>query len=368
MQHSPLLYDFANKVEYTWHPDGERILFSGVPLPAEDDFFSDVWIIDSNNQEARNLDRLGKFLEFLGWLDSDTLVYHDHWGAANWQVYFLDIKADKELASAYIHGSSVNTFTTDYAVGNDISSEASSSAVSLFREIINPESQYSPYIKVLSRDFADSCCEYAFNSVALDLLPKTNQVLIRTWDASEYLTNTLSIETDLQLWDVETDELTMLIPDGINGKFSPNGRFLAYKLFGEENPPLHLLDRNSGEILFVEPAKRWSESFSPNGRFLTFYSPTPELMIYDLESGQFLPPIAGVPFTPLWSPDNSRFVYEDANNGFSIYEIETGATYPLAASGGERLLDPQWSFDGTYLSVVVSQGDGEMKTAVLELP
>jgi hypothetical protein len=40
----------------------------------------------------------------------------------------------------------------------------------------------------------------------------------------------------------------------------------------------------------------------------------------------------------------------------------------LAASGSERLSDPQWSFDGTYLSVAVKQEDGSLDTAVLQLP
>ncbi len=75
-----------------------------------------------------------------------------------------------------------------------------------------------------------------------------------------------------------------------------------------------------------------------------------------------------VPFTPLWSPDSSRFVYKHPSDGLSIFDRRSHTTYPLATSGGQRLSNPQWSYDGTYLSVVVWQEDATRDTAVLQLP
>ncbi len=90
-------------------------------------------------------------------------------------------------------------------------------------------------------------------------------------------------------------------------------------------------------------------------------------MLYDLETGEFWSPLTAVPFTPLWSLDSSRFIYQHPTDGLSIFAMRTNTTYPLAISGGERLSDPQWSYDGTYLSVTVEQADGSGDTAVLQL-
>ena len=363
--------------EFLWYPDGQRILFSGVSLPGKDYLSSDIFVMDRGSKEVWYLGQAGNWLDFVGWLDSNTLVYQDYWGMANWQAHLLDINKGEEIARAYIYGFTVSALTEDFVIADTISSDRDVSAVYFGREIIRSNDDFNWYQRKLSQDETDVCCNHVFNSSVVDFIPYTNQVIVRTWDAKP-LPETLHIETDLglwdaetdlQLWDIETNELTMLIPDGIDGKFSPNGRYLAYQLVGEEFSPIRLLDRNSGEILLVAPAKYSSESFSPNGRFLTFVSPSSELKIYDLEQSIFLPSVSDAIITSKWSPDSTRFVYEDANNGLSIYEVETQTTYPLAASGVERLSNPQWSFDGTYLSVVVShQGNGEMKTAVLQLP
>jgi hypothetical protein len=81
-----------------------------------------------------------------------------------------------------------------------------------------------------------------------------------------------------------------------------------------------------------------------------------------------LPPITAVPAEPLWSPDSTCSVYTDPAQGLSIYDTRSHTTYPLAESGGERLSDPQWSFDGAYLSVAYTTEDHEWETAVLSLP
>jgi WD40 repeat protein len=256
------------------------------------------------------------------------------------------------------------------------------SVVALSQEVVNPADNLYPNTKYLP---FDALHNYQFLSRYVDILPNTNQVLISTknkGDSEE--TGVANVETvnGLQLWNLETDELTLLVPGGIHGRFSSNHHYFAYLIYDSNQYSLHLLDRVSGNIIFSELATspdlegessyslRESAfvSFSPDGRTLTYYSPTPELMLYDLETGEFLPPLTAVPFTPLWSPDSSRFVYQHPSDGLSIFDTRTNTSYPLASSGGERLSDPQWSYDGTYLSVTVEQKDGRRDTAVLQLP
>lgn len=90
--------------------------------------------------------------------------------------------------------------------------------------------------------------------------------------------------------------------------------------------------------------------------------------MYDIQTGEMLPPITAVPAEPLWSPDNTRFVYSDPSRGLSIYDTRSHTTYPLAEAGSERLSNPQWSFDGAYLSVTVCTEKCEWETAVISLP
>ena len=90
----------------------------------------------------------------------------------------------------------------------------------------------------------------------------------------------------------------------------PNGRFLAYLTPSEQYPQIHLLDQNSGNHLFDQSAYAEANifdienfldafvTFSPHDRFLTFFNPTHELIIYDLENGEFLAPVTAVP-TPV---------------------------------------------------------------------
>jgi len=64
-------------------------------------------------------------------------------------------------------------------------------------------------------------------------------------------------------------------------------------------------------------------------------------MIYDLETDTFLPPLTAVPFTPLWSPDSTRLVFQHPTDGLSIFGLRTQTAYPLATSGSERFSNPQ---------------------------
>lgn len=81
-----------------------------------------------------------------------------------------------------------------------------------------------------------------------------------------------------------------------------------------------------------------------------------------------MPPVTAVPAEPIWSPDSTRFVYTDPTQGSSIYDTRSHTTYPLAEAGGERLTNPQWSFDGAYLSVAYRTDHHTWETAVLSLP
>ena len=214
----------------------------------------------------------------------------------------------------------------------------------------------------------------------MDVFPNTDQVLTLTWEEavldSEQFDDILTgaIPANLQLWDINTDELSLVKEGGIYGRFSPSGNELVTLSANPNAPQLELSTLLTNETIITQPAYAKTgeyavdviafTSFSPNGRFLTYYSPEQDLVVYDIALGTFLPSVTAVPFTPVWSPDNGRFVYQDSENGLSIYEIDSQTTYSLTQAGCDELRNPQWSFDGAYLSVDVPCGG----TAVLQLP
>lgn len=187
-----------------------------------------------------------------------------------------------------------------------------------------------------------------------------------------------TIPANLQLIDAQTDEVTMVLPGGIYGHFSPDGSIVAAMTSDDPHPNLQLFGYPDGEKFlslpaFAETVEYSAEvfahtSFSPNGRYFTFFTPETDLIVYDIQTGEMLPPITAVPTEPLWSPDSTRFIYTDPALGLSIFDTRSYTTYPLAESGGERLSDPQWSFDGAYLSVAYRTEDNGWETAVLSLP
>jgi WD40 repeat protein len=297
----------------------------------------------------------------------------------------LDVESGDIAAWNRIYVGDVYDLTQDYVIENNgARADTLYSAEVLSRQAVREEDSTgrSPYSRSLSIDYDVSPYELFFNSRFESTLPNTNQILVLTWDADAVLDKNIlagSIDTDLQLWNLDTNELDLIIPGGIYGRYSPNHRYLVYLTPETNSSQLHLLDQTTGEIILTQTAfaeandysaevKAYT-TFSPNGRFLTFFNPAHELIIYDLESGEFLAPVTAVPATPLWSPDGSRFVYQDPAAGLSIFDTRSATAYPLAISGSDRLLDPQWSYDGAYLSVRVLQEEWwEWETAVLQIP
>ncbi len=383
---------FCNSYSMTeWRPEGTQLLVNGVYSDAEwigsagANDSSHLFVMDIDGRNLRETNAGGWLFDFEGWMDNQRLVTRGYRGGGNWIVSIFDVDANEELAWAWIYAHFVNYVDTDFVIANSGDPFLGASAAIFSTEAIRPVPE--PTLDIGSRDgfgsyinhlsFNEDPWEILYDSRYQDWISESNQMLVLTWndDLPEDVLHENAV-TNLQMWDVETDQLTLIVPNAIYGRISHDRNFLVYMTPSESHPQLQLLNRVSGEIQFVQPAYAEDDihfivaaftSFSPNGRFLTFYSPTPELMIYDLEKGEFLPPVTAVPYTPLWSPDNGRFVYDDPENGLSIYEVVTQTTYPLAVNGGDRLSNPQWSFDGTYLSVVVLQEDGEGETAVLQL-
>jgi Tol biopolymer transport system component len=216
----------------------------------------------------------------------------------------------------------------------------------------------------------------------MDWLPDTNQMLVLTWDKDLDLYENAPVTTQLQMWDIAANTLTALIPGGRDGRFSPDGVYLAYLVRNENGFDIQLLSRADNRVIFTTPQHPNENnefvnpnfSFSPDGRFVTFYvrdAGSPDgsfLQVFNVSSQQV---IAELPATPYWeftwSPNSEYFLYENEHGGLALFNLKDSSTFLLTENNDTRLSNPQWSFDGSYLSVTVREGD-VVKTAVLAIP
>ncbi len=119
-------------------------------------------------------------------------------------------------------------------------------------------------------------------------------------------------EIVLYEWDIDTDEVSVLIKDGfVNSApaYSNNGRFLAYQSLRNENADIYILDLESGETINAtnHPAKDSHPTWSPDDSQLAFMTDrdgNDEIYVLDLASGEAWN-VSNDPardFEPSWSP------------------------------------------------------------------
>jgi Tol biopolymer transport system component len=145
------------------------------------------------------------------------------------------------------------------------------------------------------------------------------------------------------LWDVDAHEVSLLVPQGIYGRFSPDGQYLAFHTYtaastsNEYDTQLHVLRLSDEQIILSLPSSE---------------------RIIDYEN------VPGF----VWSPTSNRLVYQDKQDNWQIIQISEGYQVPITLNGGGRLSFPQWSYDGQYLSVTVSSSITERGIVIFNVP
>jgi Tol biopolymer transport system component len=385
-------------LDMDWTPDGEQILFTGLTVEeatAFDDMafiqFGNIWKVPRQGGTATVLvphDQVHSYWapSFQLWLDGETVLTNGYSSGGHWMGVLLDIVTGEQSTPVIVHTGDFYERSLGYisaTSGNDSRYQNFAFAASItdWYEADNPWG--GAHINILSDEFS---------STFQDWLPGTAEMLVVTWAWEDSLIDTWA-PTQLQLWNVETDELQLLADDSFYGRYSQDGRLLVY-LTGSPDAVanLHLLDRQSGQIIFTTPTwisfeqfsfNRDHAAFSPDDQYLTFYTDEPMpamttaadsagssyyLNVLEIASGTILLSVpADNPFIheSHWSPDGRRFLYEDEQKNWTVVDLPEGERLPLTVSSGYRLGDPQWSFDGRYLSFSVDYDGG---TAVLLAP
>jgi hypothetical protein len=386
-----------------WTPDGQKIFFGGPyadlrPEPYLDEY-AQVWVMDRDGRNANPIGNANdRWLGLAGWIDENTLIYSGYAGGGHIHIALLDILSGESFASTIVHSGGVYHVNDAYIGtqnGWDSAFNITAAVISRIPQELEDDEVdelFNPFLYSLSSDFS---------SRYEDWLSNTNSMLVLTWEKELELWGIDLLHdpavTQLQLWNVDTGELTLLISEAIRGQFSPDGRFLAYVTPGIPSPSIHLLpEMGSGSILSLPlAAKQVGESssqynfyfsFAPNGRYFTFLTPgivqvdsegkpigvdyQPDnihVNLFDMDSQQFLASLSAQEFVPVWSPDNGRFLYQDQFGTLALYTLADNTAFPLTQTPDARLTNPHWSFDGSYLSVTV-RGGSVVKTAVLSIP
>lgn len=344
-----------------WTLDGQQIIYPGL-FPEDHPFHpsnygwdnSALWITDRDGSQSHPINydtAFGRWPVFIGWVDNQTLAYHYYSGGGHSVVTRLNVVTGERFGDVIVHiggGYSVhghylsaNTGMIDYSY---------ISAVAIDDEIVHTEPIYSEGAFMIC--LSDVCgvlpCERTpcleVNSRFEDWRPDTGEMLVLTWPLDDLLIQVQdgysdkadpNIQTQLQLWDVDEESVELLVDGGIFGRFSSDGRYLAYHTL-RPAPQLHILDVAENQVLFstasAEPDFSWnSATFS-------------------------------------WSPGSKQLIFRDHEDRWHFLQIPSMQLIPIVLKSGDRLFNPRWSYDGRYLSVSVLHDHFESTLAVIQAP
>ncbi|MCA9932504.1 MAG: hypothetical protein KC415_01180 [Anaerolineales bacterium] len=315
-----------------WSPEGEHIIFAGGK--SELLLHSDLWIMDPEGNDVHQFDseitRMVWLPTFIDWIDEKTLFFSNYNGGGVDVGRIFDIDTEASMTLDEIGGFFNQTSQHYVAVNRFVPMGGSGLYSNVAGVLPLPDSSQIPQNAVHVDSTNLYVLTYEFGSRFEDWLVDTDNMLVTTWDWKQIVDGTLAPSTNLQLWEVDTGRLVLLIPGATQGRFSPDGHYLAYTTVdntGSED--LHILDRRTGNIIFSDS--------NVNG-------------------------------IPVWSPESTYFVYTQVEEGLVMAEVGNGRSTLLALNGGSRLFNPQWSYDGAYLSVGIRREDGGVETAVLQIP
>jgi len=374
-----------------WKSDGQQVVFQAGLL---DDILlgrnGDLWIIDRDGRHARRIQEMSPYVWLRGWMDARTLGYGVHYKAGHEAAVILNTETGEVLAS---HGlvSSVGKPNSNYLPSdNGVLTLLSIVPAALPTLAAEAPGVYAPH----PDEFANF----------VSWFPGTNKALVLTAPDGHF---------QLEAWDFDNNSRTVVAPGSADGLLAPNGRILAYLTLP---PHLQVLDIETGQVTMTLPAAvtachscgdptyftRMIAAFSPDSRYLAFLTEgEPQLnsegqptgnsrgleiyvLVIDLVTHQVVYYALGDPealaWGPiqetklLWSPTSQHLIYRADSSELVVFAIAEGSGLQLKQGGGLYLGNPQWSFDGQYLSMelrercCVPSQVVSFRTFILQLP
>lgn len=174
---------------------------------------------------------------------------------------------------------------------------------------------------------------------------------------------------DLYLIRADGRELRRLVDFGglnAHASWSPDGRTIALTLSRDGNAEIYLYDIRRKEVrrLTTNAANDTSPDWSPDGNRIVFTSDrtgSPQLYLMDTDGGNVTRLTFAGEFndTAAWSPSGDAIAYASMRGGiFRIHAIapDGSGDRPLI-TGTRNCEDPAWSPDGRHLAFTVNTGE-----------
>lgn len=411
-----------------WTPDGRHIALVLPYVTSQSVTISSgsAAMMDRQRDGIRSLNdaaTLGRDLELYGWMDDHTLVYDHYAGGGGHHVQALDTRTGERVVNAGIIQGVVDRIGPSYICASTYG-DAYPEALAIGPVGYLAE-QDSPDALLVHHFPRDEPGTEPITTYCQDWQPGTNNMLVLS--ARRAPDRSIPSFSALMLWDVDADTVSLLAPDGMGGRFAPDGRKLAYLTMGParldaKSRPiprdsdlsqivsdsrtviwyLQLLDLETGRVTLSLPVLDSSHfgysleydaqarsAFSPDSRYLAFftrgsikldaqghpvgvqYDPWQPgyLNVLDVPIGQVIHSIPASGMLPVWSHDSSQLVYRDEQENLIVLDVSGGAMAPVTQIGGERVRNMDWSFDNRYLSLLIHDlGARPFGTAILQVP
>ena len=155
----------------------------------------------------------------------------------------------------------------------------------------------------------------------------------------------------------------LIVSDGIQPAWSPDGQSLAFTTYRDSNLEIYLADHERRlRNLTRHGGSDARSSWAPEGTRIAFESNrfgNPEICVVDVASGDVarLTHSPGMDWNPAWSPDGSEIAFVSSRNGDNrIYIMNADGTdvrrFPQGHAGDWQL---SWSPNGNSLCFVSSR-------------
>ncbi len=307
-------------------------------------------------------------------MDDRTLITFEYAGGGHQFIRLMDTITGRPLAWAFFYGTTFEPNATYFPATTMLDEYT----LTLFA--IGKSTQTRPFESIQS-DFAKAFpeneeLEGKMIASFLDWMPGTNKMLVhvKERDANDIF------KEQIVIWDLDQDWVDILIPDGISGKFSPDGKILA---FIEENDQiqniyfLQILNMSTRENFLSLPVLAEYDDFEPfiarprinfsqDGHFLAFVSPTNLLEenhsrsdyyinVLDLSENKIIWSGESDGSLPSWSHASNGFVYEDTKQNLIYWQSNNNGLMGIFKRSEGKNSYAKWSYDDKYL-LIISDG------------
>ena len=401
-----------------WSPDGQKILY-GIAVTSGglgDMSYSNPWIIDRNGENSRIIiESTFQALEFSGWLDTARAVFVGYAGGqgrkvAVWNIATGQLEYDEVVESFDFFPFHNNMIPATYG-------SATNQIYVITPGKINsdPSMLFQPLQSTHIFPYEKGIYPYSGGAFFQDWQPGVNVMLViyQGWLNEKEQVDV----SDLLLWNLDTDQVSTLIPGGLSGHFTPDGRNLVYVTAGpysqfepsmsgtdaltqvdlETQPFLQVMDFPNRQVWLSLPiiAERYTWlypdgvteainlSLSPDSRYMTFMTQGKpsldgnglpgEVTFIDTKKSYFnildmwtKQLIYSEPLDIkldldkiIWSPSSKYFVYQGVENNWQLFNVENGDALVLTFKGNTMVGSPAWSYDGRYLSFIRDEKTGQ---------